>query len=233
MNENTPKSMIAIAAIVALVLGGGIGYAAGASGSQYENTSSNANVQTSAKEPSAPAANLRVGMNNLLREHVSTSLDVTRNITDKSPQADVDASIAAQMANAGEIAAVVGSVYGKEAQAQITEMFVEHIEESNKYAQAVASGDESAKAAALTELKEYLKEISAFFSGAINNLPEDTVYALLEEHENLLNQSVEAYAQGDFARSYELERKALTQISAVADALANGIVATKPDSFNK
>lgn len=231
MNESSSKTMAIIAAIVALVIGGVAGYAMGMSGN--DTKSMTANVQTEVKEPTAPAADLRVDMNNLLREHVSSSLDVTRSIADEAPQAEVDAAIAAQMANAGDIAAAVGSVYGDDAQKQITGMFVEHVEESNKYARAVAAGDEAAKAESLKELKEYLNEISTFFSGAINDLPKDTVYGLLEEHETLLNQSVEAYEMGEFARSYELEREALTQVSGIADALSGGIVSTKPDAFKQ
>lgn len=232
MNENKSKTAVVVAGIVALVIGGGVGYAAGASMDNTHN-STTSNAQMKVEEPTAPAADLRVGMNNLLREHVSSSLNVTRNIADKSPQKDIDAAIAAQMANAGEIAAAVGSVYGEEAKAQITELFVDHINESNAYAQAVESGNEAAQQEALKEMEEYLREISAFFSGAINGLPEDTVYGLLQEHETLLNDSVVAYNNGDFAKSYELERKALTQVSGIADAIAGGIVETKPDLFKQ
>lgn len=84
---------------------------------------------------------------------------------------------------------------------------------------------------AVTELKEYLNDISVFFSGAIKDLPKNDVYALLEKHETLLNDSTDAYKAGDFTRSYELEREALTQVSTIADALSSGIVATKPELF--
>ena len=232
MHDSISKTPIIVAAVVALALGGVGGYTV-AMGMEKDSSSQQSNTQMTMSEPTAPAADLRVGMNNLLREHVSASLDVTRNIASGEPKAVVDASKTAQMANAGDIAAAVGSVYGEDAQKQITEMFVEHIEESNNYAVAVEAGDEQAKKAAQMELNEYLREISAFFSGAINDLPEDTVYSLLEEHENLLNQSVEAYEAGDFAKSYEIEREALTQVSGVADALSGGIVKTKPDAFKQ
>lgn len=231
MNNNTSKTAIIVAAVVALALGSITGYALGNNMGDSMSSSDSNSAKMESKEPSAPAADLRVGMNGLLREHVSSSLAVTRNVASEAPQQEVDASIVAQMANAGEIAAAIGSVYGEDAEKQITEMFVEHIEESNNYAKAVAAGDEQAKAASLMELKEYLTEISAFFSGAIDNLPQDTVYGLLEEHETLLNDSVEAYEAGDYKKSYGLERKALTQVSGIADALAGGVVATNPGKF--
>lgn len=226
------KSGLLITGIVALVLGGGLGYAVGMNnddGVVSRTASSNQSEMAS----SASAIDLRVGMNNLLREHVSSSLDVTRAIADDAPQAELDGALSSQTANAVAIAGAVGSVYGDEAKAKITEMFVEHIEASNDYARAVAVGDEAAKAAALKELEEYLTEISGFFSGAINGLPQDAVYKLLNEHETLLNESVQAYQDGDFVRSYETERKALDQVSGIADALAGGIVKTKPEAFKQ
>lgn len=132
-------------------------------------------------------------MNNLLREHVSSSLVVTRNIVDAKPQDVVDASVAARMANAGDIATAVGTVYSDEAKEQITGMFVDRIKESNKYAAAVAAGDEEAKKMAVAELKEYVNDISGLFGEAINDLPKDDVYVLLEKHETLLNDSIDAY----------------------------------------
>lgn len=229
MKEST-KTPIIVAAVVALLVGGGAGFAIGAS--KMDDTANNNNGSNAmVAEPSAPAADLRVGLNNLLNEHVASSLDVTRAIVDGAPQAELDGALSAQTANAVAIAGAVGSIYGEEAQATITEQFVEHIEQSNAYASAVAAGDEAAKAEALAELREYLTDISGFFSGAIETLPQDAVYALLEEHENLLNSSIEAYNDGDFTRSYELEREALAQVSGIADALAGGIVATQPDQF--
>lgn len=227
MNTGAIKSGGIIAAVVALLVGGVSGYAIGMGIENKPETKPSS--QTMA--PTNKANELRVGMNNLLREHVSSSLVVTRNIVDVKPQDVVDASVAAQMANAGDIATAVGTVYGDEAKEQITGMFVNHIKESNKYVAAVAAGDEQAKMMAVTELKEYLNDISAFFSGAINDLPKDDVYALLEKHETLLNDSIDAYKAGDFTRSYELEREALTQVSTIADALSSGIVATKPELF--
>jgi exosome complex RNA-binding protein Csl4 len=183
------------------------------------------------KKKSQAAMDLRVGMNNLLREHVSTSLDVTRGLADQAPQAQIDGAMAAQYANADALAAAVGSVYGGAAQAQFSELFKEHITESNAYAQAVGNGDPVAKEAARVELQEYLTEIAAFFSGAIPGLQAQDVYGMLNEHEELINKSTEAYKAGDFVASYQLEREALKQISMAADALSSGIIATQPDKF--
>ena len=227
-SKETNTSMVLIAGVIALIVGGGLGYVLGMNKMDMGTKDAN---QMSMVE--SPAIDLRVGMNNLLREHVSSSLDVTRTIAGGASEAEVEGAISAQTANAVAIAEAVGSVYGDEAQQQITEMFVEHIKASNSYARAVAANDQMAKDAAITELNEYLDEISAFFSTAIDGLAKESVYALLQEHENLLNQSVQAYKDGDFTASYELERQALTQVNGIADALTKGIVTTKSDMFKQ
>ena len=227
MNTVAIKSGGVIAVVVALLVGGVIGYAVGMS--MENNLETKSSIQTMA--PTDKAGELRVGMNNLLREHVSSSLVVTRNIADCRPHDIVDASIAVQMANAGDIATVLGTGYGDEAKEKIAGMFVDHIKESNNYAAAVASGDEEAKKMAVTELQEYVNDISGLFGEAINDLPKDDVYALLEKHEMLLYDSIDAYKAGGSTRSYELEREALAQVSTIADVLSSGIVATKPELF--
>lgn len=182
-------------------------------------------------EQSQAAIDLRVGLNNLLREHVSTNIAVNRSIALGASHEEIAAGMEYQLMNSDSIAAAVGSVYGAEAEAQFSEMFREHIVESNNYAMAVAAGDEAAKELANAELQEYLVEIATFFSTAIPVLPYEAVYALLSEHENLINQSTEAFKYGDYSGSYHLEAQALTQVSGIADALASGIVATQPDKF--
>lgn len=182
-------------------------------------------------QQSQAAVDLRVGLNNLLAEHVTTNLNVNRSIAGGASTAEIEAGMQAQVVNSEAIAAAVGSIYGPEAQAQFYAMFQEHIDESNRYAQAVAAGDESARIAANEELQEYLREIATFFSTAIPVLAYDDVYALLNQHEELINSSTEAFKAGDFERSYHLEHEALKQVAMIADALAAGIVATQPDKF--
>ncbi len=180
---------------------------------------------------SQAAVDLRVGLNGLLREHVTTNLSTNRSIVSDAPQKQIDAGMKAEMANTEGLAKAVGSIYGKEAQAQFLTLFNEHIVESNAIAQAVAAGDMDAKAEATVELEEYLGDITTFFSTAIPVLPYDAVYELLSEHEKLINESTEAFSKGDYEASYALEAKALVQVSTIADALASGIVTTQPDKF--
>lgn len=180
---------------------------------------------------SQAAVEFKVALNGLLREHVSSSLNVTRSIVGGASERQINGAIEAQYANSDALAAAVGSVYGGGAQAQFSELFREHIVESNKYAMAVAAGDRTAADAANMELKEYLADISNFFVGAIPGLKYNEVYGFLNEHEELINKSTDAFKAGDFVQSYQMEREALKQVSIASNALSTGIVATQPNLF--
>jgi hypothetical protein len=225
MESSTSK----VAAIVGVVLALGIGIFSG-----YMIADSKANMdnnQSMSTQQSSKEADLRVAMNNLLREHVTSSLTVTRNIVDGAPAEKIEGAKAAQTANAVAIATAVGGIYGQEAQTAITAPFVEHIAQSNNYAQAVANGDMMARDTSLAALRAELRKVATVFNSVIPSLSADTLYEALSAHEDLLNQAAVEYKAGNFAKAYELENEALVQISGGAEALSGGIVKSKPDMF--
>ncbi len=219
--------LMALLLVLGLVVGAAIAYPLGKNMSDdSSNTQNVATVSTKTK-----AADLRSTLEGLLREHVSSSLIVTRNIVDGAPEAKLQGSIDAQTANAVAIANAVGSVYGDDAKTAITAPFVDHIKQSNAYATATANSDTAAQAQSLTALQADLRKVADVFHSVIPSLSSDTLYDALNQHEGLLNDSITEYKNGNFQKSYELENQALTQISGGADALAEGIVASKPDMF--
>lgn len=225
MQSSSSKIAIAIAIIVALGIGGVVGAMIGM------NKESTMTQVSSTPSADSSAAKLRVDMNNLLREHVSTSLTVTRNIADGASEEKLAGAKAAQTANAVAIATAVGSVYGQEAQDAITPPFVEHITQSNNYAVAVKNGDMAAQEAALTALRAELRKVADIFNSVIPSLSSDDLYAALSAHEDLLNQAAVEYQNGNFEKAYDLENEALVQISGGADALTTGIIKAKPEMF--
>lgn len=230
--KRTITAAVAAVAGTALATSGGTAFAM-TTESQTQTTSTMPHTQSAMQHGQSQAAvDLRVTMNNLLREHVSSSLDVTRGLAGGADQRKIDGAKEAQYANADALAAAVGSIYGGAAQAQFSELFREHIVESNKYAAAVGMGDDAAKQAAATELRVYLDDIATFFSTAIPGLPKQDVYGLLNEHEELINKATDAYKAGDYVQSFQMEREALKQVSRAADALSSGIIATQPNKFD-
>jgi uncharacterized membrane protein len=224
--KNSSKVLIVAVIIVALGVGGLVGAMIGMNNKMDPTTASTTNVAADSK-----AAKLRVDLNNLLREHVSSSLIVTRNIVDGASQEKIDGAKAAQTANAVAIATAVGSIYGQSAQDAITAPFVEHITQSNNYAAAVKSGDMAAQDQALSALRAELRKVADVFHSVIPSLSSDTLYEALSAHEDLLNKAAVEYQNGNYEKAYELENEALVQISGGADALTTGIIASKPEMF--
>jgi len=225
MESNTSKAAAVLGIVLALGLGIFGGYMIGMNSTEKDmNTSST--TQQSTKE-----ADLRVGLNNLLREHVSSSLVVTRNIVDGASASKIEGAKAAQTANAVAIAKTVGDVYGTDAQTAITTPFVEHITQSNNYAQAVADGNMAAQDTALTALRAELRKVATVFNSVIPSVSTDSLYDALSAHEDLLNQAAVEYKAGNYEKAYNLENEALVQISGGAEVLATGIVKSKPDMF--
>jgi hypothetical protein len=218
-------------AVVAIVVALGIGLFGGYMIGENKNDMSNNSMDTSSMEQTTKQADLRVAMNNLLREHVTTNLVVNRAIVDGASAQKIDGAKAAQTANAVAIATAVGGVYGKEAQDAVTTPFVAHLNYSNAYAEAVAKGDTMAQASSLTALRTELRNVATVFNSVIPSLSVDTLYEALSAHEDLLNQSSVEYKAGNFAKAFELENEALVQISGGAEAIAGGIVESKPDMF--
>jgi hypothetical protein len=226
MEPKTSKLVAVVAVVVALGLGLFGGYAIG-----NMNEDNMKDTKSDSSMVSMKQDDLRVALNNLLREHVTSSLVVTRDIIDGASAQKIDGAKAAQTANAVAIATAVGSVYGKDAQDAVTTPFVAHIGFSNDYAKAVADGDTAAQATSLTALRGELRKVATVFNSVIPSLPVDTLYDALSAHEDLLNQAAVEYKAGNFEKAYALENEALVQISGGADAISGGIVKSKPDMF--
>lgn len=227
MESSSSKIVIVVGVILALGIGIFSGYMLG---NNKEDMNSSQNSSTTTTQ-STKEADLRVALNNLLREHVTSSLVVTRNIVDGASMEKIDGAKAAQTANAVAIATAVGGIYGEEAQAAITPPFVEHIAQSNNYAQAVANGDAAGQETALTALRAELRKVATVFNSVIPSVPADALYEALSAHEDLLNQAAVEYKAGNFEKAYMLENDALVQISGGAEVLSTGIVKAKPDMF--
>lgn len=225
MNTNS-KILTVVAIVVALGIGALIGSMIGMNKTDSTQMSSETN-----QSADSAAAKLRVDLNNLLREHVSSSLTVTRGIADGASEDKLAGAKAAQTANAVAIATAVGSIYGQDAQDAITPPFVEHITQSNNYAMAVKEGNMAKQESSLAALRVELRKVADIFNSVIPSVSSDSLYEALSAHEDLLNQAAVEYQNGNFQKAYELENQALVQISGGADVLTTGIIKAKPDMF--
>ncbi len=225
-------STFALALIVVAIVGIGLGYYT----SQAMKGGTDAGMEAAkeaavmkAKESAAKTSDLRILLNALEREHVDLASAATRNGFDGSP--DFQASAGALLKNSDELAAAVGSVYGKDAQDQFLAIWNSHINFFVDYTVGAKTNNQTKMDEAVKNLNGYVESISEFFSKANPNLPRDAVKQLVTEHVTLLKGAVDAYGTGDYAESYAKQREASKQIGTIADAISGAIVKQKPELF--
>jgi hypothetical protein len=225
--EQTSKgssTTVVVAVVTAIV-----GLAVGLGVAKATEKKSDAAMTATAPSTATKAADLRVVLNALEREHVDLASQATRNGFDGS--ADFAASAAALDANSVSISQAVGSVYGDAAAAKFLTIWRSHIGFFVDYTVAAKKGDAAGMAKAVTDLGGYEDAISDFFSGANPNLPRDAVHQLIADHVGLLKGAVDKYGAKDFPGSYTAEHAANEQIGKIADAIAGAIVKQYPSKF--
>lgn len=221
------KSKVMVTMAIALLVGGGAGYAIGNS-MKDDDTHSEMSAMV-VPTTDTKAADLRVLLNGLQQEHVSLAAAATRAGFDGS--AGFQPAAGALDNNSKELASAVASVYGQEAGDTFYEIWNSHIGFFVDYTVAAKAGDMAGMDKAVQNLNGYVDGISTFFSEANPNLPKDAVAQLVGEHVGLLKAAVDNYGAGDINASYEKEREARAQISNIASAIAGAIVKQNPDKF--
>lgn len=225
LNENG-MAEIAVAVVVALVIGVGGGYAIGHNKDTSKQENSTASV---APATDTKAANLRVALNSLEAQHVDLASAATRAGFDGSPM--FEASGKALDDNSVALSKAVGSVYGADAETKFLEIWRSHITFFVNYTVAAKSGDKAGMDKAVSDLNGYVSAISDLLGGA-TGLPKDAVASLVTEHVGLLKDAVDKYGAGDYTGSYNAQQQARDQITTkIADTLAGAIVKQSPAKF--
>ena len=176
-----------------------------------------------------PAAELRAKLNTILAEHTMLAANATgAALGGRAPE--FDAAAAALDGNSVELAEIVGSVYGDDAETAFLDGWRELIGFFVSYTNAAATGDAAAKEQALADLGEYAQSVGTLFNAA-NGLPVDTVVAIVEEHARTLISVIDAQAAGDVDLAYTRLRESIAHMHMLADPLTEATVQTFPDVF--
>lgn len=227
MENNNKMVPILVTAAIAILVGGGIGFAMG----MNKEDTNLASMKSSEVSTATKAADLRVVLNNLESEHVDLASAATRAGFDGSPMFDASAKSLDQ--NSVDLSKAIGSVYGAEAEARFLEIWRSHIGFFADYTVAAKAGDQAGMDKAVQNLNGYVEAISDFLSKANPNLPKDAVAALISEHVVLLKTAVDKHGAGDYAASYQAQEDARTQIQTkIADTLAGAIVKQNSSKFS-
>ncbi len=194
-----------------------------------EATTPDAMVAKPAPTTDTAAADLRVLLNALERQHVNLASAAVRAGFDG--REEFGALAKALDSNSVQLSEGIASIYGKPAGDRFLEIWRSHIGFFVDYTVAAKKGDKAGMDKAVANLGGYIDGIADFLSKANPNLPREAVKSLVSEHVGLLKAAVDTYGAKDYAGSYENQAKADAQIGKIADALAGAIVKQNPDKF--
>jgi plastocyanin len=178
----------------------------------------------------APAAGLRVTLNQLFSEHVYLAARATGAALG-GRTAEFEAAAGALDANSVDISKAMGLAYGPEAEAAFLPLWRAHIGMVVDYTTGVAAKDQSKQDKAVADLVGYTQDFGAFLSGANENLPKDAVAGLVKDHVLTLKDVIDAQAAGDQTKVYESLRMAMGHMQMVADPLADATAKKFPGTF--
>jgi len=175
-------------------------------------------------------ADLRVGLNAVLAEHVYLAAAATGAALG-GRQPEFEGAAAALDQNSVALSQAIGSVYGPDAEAAFLALWRKHIGFVVDYTTAVAAKDQRKQERAVNDLLGYAGDFGAFLNSANPNLPKDVVAGLVKTHIVTLKDVVDAQAAGDAKGAYGKVRDAAGHMKMIADPLAAGIVRQFPQRF--
>jgi hypothetical protein len=177
----------------------------------------------------SPAVDLRLTLDRLLGEHTYLAAIVMR--AQVSDDAHRDAALAALERNSSELANQVAAIYGDDAGTAFADLWTRHTTLYVEYVQATAQDDVAQQDASLQGLASYRSAFSEFLAGANPHLDEAGLERLLEHHTDHLVEQVQAYADQDYDRAYQMLRDAYAQTADLAAGLAGAIADQFPQRF--
>lgn len=209
--------------IIALILGGGLGYIVGAQ-----------NVATapisSSSEISQQQVALRDAMRKLWEDHTTwTRLYIVEAAAGLPGAND---SAARLLKNQEDIGNAVTSYYGEDAGNKLTALLKDHIMGAVEVLTAAKAGDSSRVQAASAKWYANGDEIATFLSGANpKNWPSQTMKDGMKMHLDLTLAEAVAQLQGKYPESVKGYDKVHDHVLGLADLLSGGIIAQFPDKF--
>lgn len=231
MGDSHKGAAVAIATIVALVIGGGVGYAVGMNDTGDNGTGNSSKSNTSPTTAvSSKAADLRATLVSFGTEHMDLTYGAVSSALAGAPSAAADQEDLIK--NGKDLAAAVGSVYGEEAATTFETVWTLHLTEFVNYAVAGSKMDEAGKAQALANIDEqYTKPLAAYLAKANPNLPEDALYSGLNEHVKMTAVMIDAQAASDYAKATTARDSSVKHLEGLMSTLAAGIVKQFPEKF--
>jgi len=183
-----------------------------------------------AGDPNNAGVDLRVGLNQLLQEHLYVASSATGAAL--GGRSDEFAAAGAVLnTNGTDLGAAIGSVYDGAAKDAFNKIWSAHNGFFVDYTTGVATKDKAMQDKAVEDLTMvYLPEFADFLSGA-TDLPNAALTELIKTHVLTTKAVVDAQASEDWTAAAAADLAAGDHMQLIADPLAKAIVAKLPEKF--
>jgi uncharacterized protein YcfL len=175
-------------------------------------------------------SDLRVAMNSLLLEHTLLA-GMTADAIVGQRQSAAQAAATVLDSNSQELAQLVGSFYGSDAQQQFLTLWRRHISDYATYSQATVANDQASKDSARQDLNGFVQDFDTFFSSANPNIQPGSLVQPMTMHVMGTLQVIDALGAKDYMTAYSLGKAGAEMSAQMGDPLSTAIVAQFPDQF--
>jgi hypothetical protein len=181
-------------------------------------------VQLSRIDPRQQAVELRTELEELFGQDVFVGIRVTRSRLRNAPDF-TQAAVSALSRNTDDLTALIGRVYGSARAEEFRRLWASQQEGLVAYARAVSQHDQAGKVAARAQLDASAGRIAQFLHGVTSGgAAASVIGSRLRTHVDDLMHFTDAYAAGDYATAYRIERVDYERQFALGTVIAAGIV---------
>ncbi len=193
-------------------------------------------TQTSPLDPKKQPVELRTEMEELFGQDVFVSVRVIRSRLRGDPDF-TQAAVSAFFRNSSDLTTLVGRVYGSARAGQFRRLWESQQDALVAYARADSQHDQDAKAAARSQLDALPGQVAQYLHTlTAGGTAVAAVSSRLKTHVDDLIRFTDAYAAGDYATAYRIERVDYERQFALGTVIAAGILRGRdgnlPAAFN-
>jgi hypothetical protein len=175
-------------------------------------------------DPKQQAVELRTGLEELFGQDVFVGVRVTRSRLRGDPDF-TQAAVDALSRNSDDLTTLIGRVYGSAKAQEFRGLWESQQEGLVAYARAASQHDQAAKAAARSQLDASPGRIAQFLHDLTSGgAAVPAISSRLRAHIDDLIRFTDAYAAGDYATAYRIERADYERQFALGTVIAAGIV---------
>jgi len=215
--------------VVALIIGGIVGYWTGHSSAASSSGTASSTAQMVMGQESK-AATFQMDMRKLWTDHTVWTRDYIIAAAAGSP--DADAAAARLMKNQEDIGNALAPYYGADAGKKVTELLKQHISIAVNLIKAAKAGDSAGVTAQQKLWSDNANQIADYLASANpNNWSQADLRAMMAKHLQTTTDEVLARLHKDWSGDVKAYDAVYDHILTMSDALSSGIIKQFPDKF--